>query len=64
LRAKRVLDETADLGVIFLTVTLTHQKPKKRTRSAKLSDKSRLVTVDLIEARDLFAADPNGLADP
>eukprot|EP00050_Salpingoeca_kvevrii_P011193 m.13469 g.13469 ORF g.13469 m.13469 type:complete len:817 (+) comp3305_c0_seq1:148-2598(+) len=56
----------AELGFIHLTLTKTFTSSKKDLRSRKKENLSgsRLITVDVIEARDLCPLDDNGLADP
>ncbi|XP_076783160.1 multiple C2 and transmembrane domain-containing protein 1 isoform X5 [Arvicanthis niloticus] len=64
-----------DLGIILLSVTLTPKEGEPRdvfqTQSLRLSDQHRkshlwrgIVSITLIEGRDLKAMDSNGLSDP
>ncbi|KAM5300212.1 multiple C2 and transmembrane domain-containing protein 1 isoform 7-T7 [Ctenodactylus gundi] len=62
-----------DLGVILLLVVLTPKEGESRdvTQSLRLSDQHRksqlwrgIVSITLIEGRDLKAMDSNGLSDP
>ncbi|XP_045427709.1 multiple C2 and transmembrane domain-containing protein 1 isoform X14 [Pipistrellus kuhlii] len=64
-----------DLGIILLSVTLTPKEGEHRdvfqTQSLRLSDVHRkshlwrgIVSITLIEGRDLKAMDSNGLSDP
>ncbi|XP_027621786.1 multiple C2 and transmembrane domain-containing protein 1 isoform X4 [Tupaia chinensis] len=64
-----------DLGIILLSVTLTPKEGESRdvfqTQSLRLSDLHRkshlwrgIVSITLIEGRDLKAMDSNGLSDP
>ncbi|GAB1298396.1 Multiple C2 and transmembrane domain-containing protein 1 [Apodemus speciosus] len=62
-----------DLGIILLSVILTPKEgePRDVTQSLRLSDQHRkshlwrgIVSITLIEGRDLKAMDSNGLSDP